>query len=126
MNLPAIRAVERKEIALQGALETLAPGPWIDRADSPNGVVTAVRRLPAVTAKYSPFPPTLGDRLKAALERRGVEQLYSHQAAAFDHVANGPNVVVITPTASGKTLCYNLPVLNTILQDPAARALYLF
>ena len=126
MNLPAIRAVERKEIALNGALETLAPGPWLERPDSPDGVVTAVRRLPPVAAKYAAFPAELDPRLRAALERRGVEQLYCHQAEAFAHIAGGGNVVVTTPTASGKTLCYNLPVLDTILKDPAARALYLF
>jgi DEAD/DEAH box helicase domain-containing protein len=126
MNLPAIRAVERKEIALNGALETLAPGPWLERADSPDGVVTAVRRLAPVAAKHSPFPAGLDPRLRAALERRGVEQLYCHQAESFAHIAGGGNVVVTTPTASGKTLCYNLPVLDTILKDPAARALYLF
>ena len=75
MSLPAIRAMERKEIALQGALETLAPGPWAGRADMPDGVVTAVRRLPAVSANYAPFPSGLDPRLKAALETRGVDQL---------------------------------------------------
>ena len=62
----------------------------------------------------------------AALAARGVEQLYTHQAEAFAHVLAGRNVVTITPTASGKTLCYNAPVLNAILQDPSTRALYLF
>ena len=57
---------------------------------------------------------------------RGVTQLYSHQAEAFTHSAAGKNVVVVTPTASGKTLCYNLPVLNGLMKDPHARALYLF
>jgi DEAD/DEAH box helicase domain-containing protein len=126
MSLPAIRSQERKEIGLQGALETLAPGPWLERADTPDGVVTAVRRLPAIAAKLAPFPDQLDERLVAALERRGIRQLYSHQARAFAEVAAGRNLVVTTPTASGKTLCYNLPVLDAILRDPAARALYLF
>src|SRR5687768_342737 len=126
MTLPAIRAVERKELALQGALEKLAPGPWIERPDTPDGVVTAVRRLPAVDARYAPFPASIDPRLQAALERRGITQLYTHQAEAFAHVAAGRNIVVTTPTASGKTLCYNLPVLDAVLRNPAARALYLF
>ena len=58
--------------------------------------------------------------------RAASRQLYTHQAEAFEHVANGRQVVVTTPTASGKTLCYNLPVLDRILKKPSARALYLF
>lgn len=65
-------------------------------------------------------------KLAAALERRGISGLYSHQAETFQHLAEGRNVVVVTPTASGKTLCYNLPVLNKLLAEPGARALYLF
>jgi DEAD/DEAH box helicase domain-containing protein len=135
MAVPAIRAnsggrdltpAGRKELALQGALEKLAPGPWVERADTPDGVVTAVRRMPPVDARYAPFPAAIDPRLQAALERRGITQLYSHQAEAFRHMADGRNIVVTTPTASGKTLCYNLPVLNAVLQNPAARALYLF
>jgi DEAD/DEAH box helicase domain-containing protein len=117
---------ERKEIALQGALERLAPGPWLERPDTPEAVVTAVRRLAPIDARSTPFPASLDARLCAALERRGIAQLYIHQAEALAHVAAGQNIVVTTPTASGKTLCYNLPVLDAILKDPAARALYLF
>ncbi len=116
----------RKDVALQGALERLAPGPWIERPDMPDGLVTAVRRLPAVEAQYAPFPETLDPRLRAALERRGIAQLYSHQAAALSLVAGGRNIVITTPTASGKTLCYNVPVLDAILKHAATRALYLF
>jgi len=126
MSLPAIRPLERKELALQSALETLAPGHWIQRADTPNGVITAVRRLPPVDARYAPFPEATDARLRAALERRGIHQLYCHQAEAVAHISAGRNIVVTTPTASGKTLCYNLPVLDAVLRDSAARALYLF
>ena len=119
MTLPAVRGPERKEIALQGALEHLAPGPWLERPDAPDAIVTAVRRLPPVDARYSPFPQWLDPRLQAAFERRGVTQLYCHQAEALSHVAAGRNIVVTTPTASGKTLCYNLPVLDAVLQNPA-------
>src|SRR5207302_6550470 len=71
-------------------------------------------------------PDSLDERLKRTLAARGIDQLYTHQAEAIEHALAGRNVVVITPTASGKTLCYNAPVLHSILQDPASRALYLF
>ena len=100
--------------------------PTVDRPDTPDLHVTAVRRLPAVAAQYAPFPDALDARLTRALASRGIAQLYTHQAEAIDHALAGRNVVVITPTASGKTLCYNAPVLNAILQDPSSRALYLF
>jgi DEAD/DEAH box helicase domain-containing protein len=123
---PSTSLVERKDKALHGALEHLAPGPWLERADTPEGVITAVRRLAPVEARYAPMPDGLDPRLRSALEARGLRQLYSHQAEAYARVAAGEHLVVTTPTASGKTLCYNLPVLNAILKDPAARALYLF
>ena len=68
----------------------------------------------------------MDERLCRALRTRGIEQLYTHQAVAVTHAASHRNVVVTTPTASGKTLCYNAPVLSAILRDPSARALYLF
>jgi DEAD/DEAH box helicase domain-containing protein len=123
---PVSPQVARKDVALRGALEHLAPGPWIERADTPDGVVTAVRRLAPVEARYEPFSDLLDPRLRAALEKRGLRQLYSHQAEAYQRVIAGEHVVVTTPTASGKTLCYNLPVLDAILKDGATRALYLF
>ncbi len=125
-HVPALRAQERKEIALQGALHVLAPGQGVDRPDTPDEVVTAVRRIPATPAAFAPFPDGIDDRLRAALAARGATQLYSHQAEAFAHVAAGGHIVVTTPTASGKTLCYNLPVLDRVLKDPSTRALYLF
>jgi DEAD/DEAH box helicase domain-containing protein len=115
-----------KEQALQAALDRFAPGRLHERADSPDGWVTAVRAIPARAAVHAPWPEPIDPRLRAALEARGIAQLYSHQAAALDHALAGRNVVVTTPTASGKTLCYNAPVLSSILQDPSTRALYLF
>ncbi len=115
-----------REGALDAALDRLAPGHLPDRPDTPDRHVTAIRRLPAAAASYAPFPDGLDDRLRQALESRGVSQLYSHQAEAIRHALSGRHTVVITPTASGKTLCYNAPVLNAILQDPSSRALYLF
>jgi len=79
-----------------------------------------------MAAQYAPFPAGLDPRLVSGLQARGIEQLYTHQADAIEHALAGRHVVVITPTASGKTLCYNAPVLSAILQDPSSRALYLF
>jgi DEAD/DEAH box helicase domain-containing protein len=88
--------------------------------------VTAVRRLAPVPAQYAPFPDRMDERLRKALVARGLGELYTHQAESIDHTLAGRNVVVVTPTASGKTLCYNAPVLQSILADPSSRALYLF
>jgi DEAD/DEAH box helicase domain-containing protein len=114
-----------KDRSLQEAVSRLTYSPKPGGADA-EAIVTAVRRLPATTAAFAPYPEGTDDRLIAALAARGISQLYTHQAEAFANVLGGRNVVAITPTASGKTLCYNAPVLNTILQDHAARALYLF
>jgi DEAD/DEAH box helicase domain-containing protein len=111
--------------ALDAALERLAPGRVGERPDTPNLHVTALRRLPAAAAQFVAFP-ALDRRLTSALESRGIRHLYTHQAKAIEHTMAGRHVVVTTPTASGKTLCYNAPVVNAILQDPSSRALYLF
>ena len=87
--------------------------------------VTEWRVLPAREAKYAPFPQELDARIVQVLKARGIERLYTHQRQALDCALAGRDFVVVTPTASGKTLCYNLPVLNAILKDDAARALYL-
>jgi DEAD/DEAH box helicase domain-containing protein len=114
-----------KDRLLGQALQELnaSPAPLGAIADA---IVTAARRLPAVVASFAPYPDGTDERLRAALAARGIEQLYTHQAEAFAHILARRNVVTITPTASGKTLCYNGPVLNAILQDPSTRALYLF
>ncbi|MER3459500.1 MAG: ATP-dependent helicase, partial [Chloroflexota bacterium] len=88
--------------------------------------VTAWQRLPARPARTAPFPAALDRRLARALEQRGISVLYTHQAAAIAAVWRGEHVVVVTPTASGKTLCYNIPVLQTLLEQPLAQALYIF
>jgi DEAD/DEAH box helicase domain-containing protein len=82
--------------------------------------------LPAQAAIHAPIPEWLDERLVSALERRGIGALYSHQAEALEALRAGQDVAIVTPTASGKSLCYNLPVLQAIAEDPAARALYLF
>jgi DEAD/DEAH box helicase domain-containing protein len=89
-------------------------------------LIAAVRHFDAKPPVFAPFPSSLDPRIVEALKARGVQQLYSHQAKAFDTVAKGEHLVVVTPTASGKTLCYNLPVLQALVQQPEARVLYLF
>ena len=88
--------------------------------------VAAWRVLPAREARYAEFPEGLDPRLSAALGRRGIARPYLHQRQAMDAALAGEDFVVVTPTASGKTLCYNVPVLEAILRDEASRALYLF
>ena len=81
---------------------------------------------PAREARYAPWPDCIDARIPDMLKKRGVQALYTHQAQAIDIAAQGKDVCVVTPTASGKTMCYNLPVLSEILRNENARALYLF
>src|SRR5262252_3044693 len=101
---------------LDGLLTSARTGP----------LITATRYFQAKPPVFAPFPSSLDPRLVEALRSRGVQRLYSHQARAFEIVAKGENLVVVTPTASGKTLCYNLPVLQALVQQPESRVLYLF
>jgi DEAD/DEAH box helicase domain-containing protein len=88
--------------------------------------VTAWERLPARAPRWAPYPPGLDPELVAALRAQSIEQLYLHQARAVEAALGGEHVVLATATASGKTLAYNLPVLQALRADPAACALYLF
>jgi len=88
--------------------------------------VTEWRTLPPREAKYADFPDELRPELRAALEEKGITKLYTHQASAFREIAAGRHVVTVTPTASGKTMTYNLPVMQQLLEDDSSRALYLF
>jgi DEAD/DEAH box helicase domain-containing protein len=90
------------------------------------GNVTAWEKLAAKPARYGEFPQGLDQRLLAVLRDLNMAPLFTHQAAAVDAALAGENVVIVTGTASGKTLCYNLPVIQTLLRDVEARALYLF
>jgi DEAD/DEAH box helicase domain-containing protein len=90
------------------------------------GGVTAVKHFPAREARLVPLPDFLHPRLAEILKERGMESLYSHQAVCAELAREGKNLVVVTPTASGKTLCYNLPILAELVANPEARALYLF
>jgi DEAD/DEAH box helicase domain-containing protein len=82
--------------------------------------------IPAREADYAPMPEWLDPRIVGGLATRGIERLYRHQAEAIEAVHDGDDVVVVTPTASGKSLCYTIPALQAIAQDPAARALFMF
>ncbi len=84
------------------------------------------RVLPGTEGRYAPIPSELASGVAAALEKRGVDRLYAHQARSLELAGAGRHVVVATPTASGKSLCYNLPVLDRLAREPDARALYLF
>jgi DEAD/DEAH box helicase domain-containing protein len=94
-------------------------------ADYP-GEITLDHIITASAADFAPLPAGLRPELVSALARRGIERLYSHQAQSYEAVRRGRHLVVVTPTASGKTLCYNLPVLQRLLEDPEKRALYLY
>ena len=109
-----------RSLALRNAMSEIEVDP--ERFSS----ITALKHFPALPGCYEDFPAELDSRLVRVLKARGIEHLYSHQREAFERAHAGENVVVVTPTASGKTLCYNLPVLNTFLDQPGARALYLF
>jgi len=88
--------------------------------------VTTWQRIPARSACTARWPKALDPRLISAVQAQGIEQPYTHQASAIEAALAGENVVLSTSTASGKTLAYNLPALHTLLNDPAARALYIF
>jgi len=101
-------------------LEQLLEGPEF----APNIVIN--RLLPAQEGIYEDFPKDLDPRVVKAFKSRGIDRIYSHQADVWRLAKNGKNVVVVTPTASGKTLCYNLPCLHELLTDETSRCLYLF
>src|SRR5437763_2584440 len=105
--------------------EHMSSQPRFDTADF-RGDVTLDHILPATPAVFAPLPSDLRPELAAALAGRGIERLYSHQAEAYDAVRRGMHLVVVTPTASGKTLCYNLPVLQRLLENPEKRALFVY
>jgi len=102
------------------ALENILSSPEF----APNIVVEKL--LPAKEGSYSPFPPELAPSIAEALRNRGITRIYTHQGEVWENVMKGLHTVVVTPTASGKTLCYNLPVLDALVRDEKARALYLF
>jgi len=96
------------------------------RSRAISSCITDLRIFKKREGEYRPFPKGLHPVLRDALKEEGIEHLYSHQAEAIEAVQEGKDVVVVTPTASGKTLCYNLPVLNSKLAEPFTKAFYLF
>ena len=115
------RQIEGESLDLQSALTRFQ-----ELRRDPGSPVRDIRHQPAREAQFSDIPDQVDPRLQQTLAASGIRQLYTHQADALQHVTGGDNVVIVTPTASGKSLCYNLPVLNRLLADPEARALYLF
>jgi DEAD/DEAH box helicase domain-containing protein len=120
---PAAGLVVRSRTTLETVQEALGALVARYRADE---VLTAVRHIPAREAQFRAMPEWVRAELAAAYHAKGIEKLYTHQAAAAELAHAGKNFVVVTPTASGKTLCYNLPVLNAVLGNGDTRALYLF
>lgn len=88
--------------------------------------ITTWKTIPALTSNIVPLPEGIPDKLSAVLEKSGISTLYSHQATAYQLIREGKNVVVVTPTASGKTLTYNLPIISSLLENSEIRTLYLF
>ena len=90
------------------------------------GQVVRVEEIPAREAAFGELSDPLPDVLVRVLADIGIERLYTHQVSAVEHIRSGRNVVIVTSTASGKTLCYNVPVIEKLLSDRQARAMYLF
>jgi len=120
LTLP-FSAGQAPEFGLKAALNRFEQ--WMADPGSP---VRAIRRQPPAAGEFTPLPDEVHPSLRRALESVGIGSLYVHQSEAFRLVRDGSNVVVVTPTASGKTLCYNLPVLDQLLRQPEARAMYVF
>lgn len=109
----------------EDALAELILAGW-QRSKDISSCITRVEHLPMQEGKWTDFPAFIHDELISVLKKRGISRLYSHQREAVEAVHAGKDVVVVTPTASGKTLCYNLPVLNDKMENPGSRSLYLF
>src|SRR5216117_1011618 len=103
---------------------TVATSPWDDLLQGEE--IAYLGTEPAREARLAPLPDELHQRVRDALAAQGIEQLYTHQRAAWDAAARGEHLVVTTGTASGKTLAFNLPVLDAIAREPKQRALYLY
>ena len=91
-----------------------------------NDSITAIKHIPARQGRYMAYPSDVHPALIKALQEKGFSRLYTHQNLSWQLIKKGKNIVIVTPTASGKTLCYNLPVLDSILKNPSARAIYMF
>src|SRR5258708_2381757 len=98
---------------------------WVKQTPDLMSQVTYWDTIRPRDAMMAPFPAGLHEGVIKALRGKGIDGLYTHQASSYDAVMQGKNIVTVTPTASGKTMCYNLPVLQVVLNDDSARALYL-
>jgi DEAD/DEAH box helicase domain-containing protein len=98
----------------------------LETSDWYDGQMVRIEELPERPARFAPLDPPVHPRIAAVIGAEGIEKLYTHQAEAIARARAGEHVVVVTGTASGKTLCYNVPVLEALLDDPAACALYLY
>ncbi len=88
--------------------------------------VVHVEEIPAREAVYKEVPGGIHPSVRAALAKEGIERLYGHQADAIEQVRQGRNVVIVTSTASGKTLCYNIPVVETLVEDSLATMFFIY
>ena len=88
--------------------------------------ITTWKTIPAQEPKTVPFPDLIPEKIVDVLNKDGISSLFSHQASAYEQIIAGNNVVIVTPTASGKTLTYNLPILSSLLENKEIRTLYLF
>ncbi|MDQ7821411.1 MAG: DEAD/DEAH box helicase [Candidatus Eremiobacteraeota bacterium] len=89
-------------------------------------IITHIEHIKAREARHAPWPSEVPGDLAGVFQNRGIKEPYLHQHKAWNAIFEGRHTVIVTPTASGKTLCYNVPVLKAILGDPSARNLYLF
>lgn len=112
-----------------GTAERLSPSEIIEeikKAPFYRGQIVSIIALPPVEAQFGELQYPLDPEVRARLEKLGITKLFLHQAESFNRVCEGKDVVVTTGTGSGKTLCYNLPVLSCLAGEPAGRAFYLF
>ena len=98
---------------------------WLE-AGAVRRCITAERSIPAAQARTLPIPQGLTSGVQAALAKRGISQLYTHQVEAVEAALAGRHVVIATPTASGKSLCFHLPVIQALVTDPSATAIYVY
>jgi DEAD/DEAH box helicase domain-containing protein len=126
-STPALEHLSER--AFRGTMLPMEPSAFVKQIEKQpgyKGQVTHVERLPARKARYGCLDYPLPPALQAALRRSGADRLYTHQAQAINAIRAGQHIILSTGTASGKTLAYNIPVLEALLADPRARALYLF
>jgi len=119
-------SIANKKVNFPQDMGKLSLNEWLARLERNKRFweqVSAVRDLPAQEGHYVPYPQWLDMRIREALKSRGIEELYAHQGEALAAIRAGRHLCLCTPTASGKSLCYHIPVLQSILEDEGTRAL---